>query len=60
MATEPIKEAVAAIVPRLRRWANARDKRLAAGGHAGVTGTALLREAADEIERLRAKLTNNA
>lgn len=37
---------------RLRRWADARDKRLAAGGHAGVTGTQLLRDAADQIEAL--------
>ena len=37
---------------RLRRWADARDKRLAAGGHAGITGTELLREAADRIEEL--------
>ena len=41
---------------RLRRWATARDRRLAQGGHAGVTGTELLREAAEEIERLRRDL----
>lgn len=36
---------------RLRRWADTRDRRLAEGGHAGSTGTRLLREAATELER---------
>ena len=42
---------------RLRRWADARDKRLAAGGNAGVTGTELLREAAARIEELEAAIS---
>ena len=36
----------------LRRWADARDRRLAAGGNAGKTGTQLLRDAAAWIEEL--------
>jgi hypothetical protein len=39
------------LIPSLRRWADAREKRNTRGGH-GATGTALLREAADEIEQL--------
>ena len=39
------------VVERLRRWADSRDLRNP-GGH-GRAGTALLREAATEIERLR-------
>lgn len=42
----------ASLPGRLIRWADARDRRLAQGGHAGATGTQLLREAAAEIDRL--------
>lgn len=46
----------ASLPERLVRWADARDRRLAQGGHAGATGTQLLRDAAAEIGRLQAKL----
>lgn len=38
------------VVDRLRRWANARERRNGRGGH-GKTGTELLRVAADELDR---------
>jgi hypothetical protein len=55
----PNRSAAAQDLPaRLRRWAKAREKRLAQGGHAGVTGTDILVEAADEIDRLREQVNS--
>ena len=42
---------------RLRRWANARERRNPCGY--GKTGTALLREAADRIEELERMIPAN-
>ena len=51
MASEPHAAPVLSesLVARLRRWANARERRNTPGGH-GKTGTALLRDAADRLE----------